>query len=213
LSSVARTKRREVRKEVYSVTLKAFREDKIYFGKTGKNWDRTRKQIDTIVIHSNEPEYFKQIAMASVVPLIRIYVPLYANATADKEYYRKPLWSNHFDEYGKMNFWTYHWLINKDGTIQRLLKDEQIGWHAGNFIINQRSIAICVPVNFKQETPSATIISSVVSIIQKFYSFIPKENIIGHCEVSRNPKYKNEIYCPGKTFLKEWKRRIIDQLS
>lgn len=206
-------RRREMRKEIYSIVLEAFAERKIAFGTSGKDWDRERGLVDTIVIHCHESEHFTHKNMASVIPLVRLYIPTYANASKDSEKYHKPIWSNHFDEEGKMNFWTYHWIIKDDGSVYRQLQDNQVGWHAGNWEYNCKSAAICLPSNFTQEEPSEEILNSAAKIIKTYYPHVPIENIIGHREVSRDPKYTFPIWCPGESFLAGWKKKLIEKCS
>jgi N-acetyl-anhydromuramyl-L-alanine amidase AmpD len=118
-----------------------------------------------------------------------------------KEYFRKPISSGHYLE-GKQVFYPYHWVLWDDGRKKRLLKDEEIGWHCGNWNFNCRSIAICFLNNFvKKREPTEKSIKSVKEIIAKYN--VKKEKIFGHREINPN------TICPGENF-DQWKRKLLN---
>jgi len=140
----------------------------------------------------------------SAVHLIRLYAGYYANPTYEGEERMKgrPIFSGHFNN-GKQVFYGYHWLVRMDGSIERLLEDKNIGWHAGNWEVNCRSIGICLDNDFTDSSPSDLVVSSIVKIIKENYPQIQPQNILGHREI------KPSTTCPGNTFLTDWKEKII----
>lgn len=180
--------------------------------KNPPNTDTERKSIDTIVIHhtSNPPGMSKD--RLSGIELMRLYAPYFyvPKSEADKRIKGKPIYSGHARG-GKQVFWPYHWLIRKDGEAVRLLGDGEIGWHAGNWDVNCRSVAICFDGDYENAWPSDAVFASVATIIEKHYPRVAKENILGHREV--NP----ETTCPSNLFLPSrdrqgWKKDLLDTI-
>jgi hypothetical protein len=184
--------------------------EKVSLGSSGVDWDKQRKTIDTIVIHHTGSEPGMTKDKLSALELIRLYATTYANPTykEDERVKNTPIYSNHFRE-GKMVFWPYHWIIRKDGAVERLLLDKEIGWHAGDWNVNCRSVAIVLDNDYENETPSEKEITAIAQTIIKHYPNITLENIVGHCEV--NPK----TVCPSNEFLGEcgWKASILATVS
>jgi|GEM_PF-2098109 len=52
-----------------------------------------------------------------------------------------------------MVFCAYHWLVYMDGTMERLLQDNEVGWHAGKWDVNCKSVAICLDDDFENLAP------------------------------------------------------------
>ena len=105
-----------------------------------------------------------------------------------------------------MVFFAYHWLIRSDGSAQRLLQDNQIGWHAGSWSINCASVAICFSGDFEKKIPNKKMLNAAVKIIRENYSQVKKKNILGHGETKPEP-----TSCPGK-YLGHIKRYIWERL-
>jgi hypothetical protein len=180
--------------------------NKVSLGKSGVSWDKQRKTIDTIVIHHTGSEPGMTKDKLSALELLRLYATTYASPTykEDEQIKNTPIYSNHFRE-SKMVFWPYHWIIRKDGTAERLLFDNEIGWHAGDWDINCRSVAIVLDNDYENESPSEEEINSIAQAIIKHYPKVPLENIVGHREV--NPK----TVCPSNKFLGKdgWKESLL----
>ncbi|MDO9464386.1 MAG: N-acetylmuramoyl-L-alanine amidase [bacterium] len=113
-----------------------------------------------------------------------------------------------FDRYHLRRGWDsigYHFVINNgsqgkdDGQIEvspRWLKQKN-GAHCNAGNMNERSIGICLVGDFNKERVSEKQMASLaylVNILRKYYK-IPKNNIMGHGQVSGA---KTE--CPGKYF-------------
>ena len=118
----------------------------------------------------------------------------------------EPVWSGHFRQ-GQMVFFAYHWLIRPDGTCERLLEDSAIGWHAGNWNINTRSIGLALSGNYEHTPPPETQIAAVARLIKTQYPEISSTHILGHREL------RSDLTCPGNAFLNGWKETLLQLLQ
>jgi hypothetical protein len=174
----------------------------IALGESGEDWDRERKPIDTIVLHHTHNPPGMRRSRLSAIELIRLYARQYALKEVPQ-----PIYSAHFHD-GVQVFWPYHWFVRKDGTFERLLDDHEIGWHAGNWDVNCRSVAICFDGDFEESRPSDIELVAAALIIRRYYPQVLKQRIVGHCEV------KPQTTCPSKLFLstngrKGWKDDLL----
>ena len=122
----------------------------------------------------------------------------------------------------------YHFVIRKDGSIERGRPQETIGAHAGAGV-NGCSIGICLCGNFMQELPSDEQLVSLVELVvwlQRYYRAADgtELEVILHREVAATE-------CPGNSFpaqqfagllqlamaeeggeqMEEWKAKIIQE--
>jgi N-acetyl-anhydromuramyl-L-alanine amidase AmpD len=104
-----------------------------------------------------------------------------------------------------MVFYAYHWLVRQNGTAERLLKDEYIGWHAGKWDINTRSIGIALSGNFEHSMPLKLQLRGVANIIRDHYESVSLDRIFGHKEV------RKDRTCPGEYFDR-WKPEIMKRI-
>jgi hypothetical protein len=176
---------------------------------TGKDLDAERKPIDTIVIHhtSNPPGMTKE--RLSGIEVVRLYAPQFAGKgptyDANNEIKGEPIYSGHFRD-GIQVFWPYHWMVRTDGTCERLLLDNEIGWQAGNWDVNCRSVAIVFDNDYEDGEPSERELAAAASLIREHYPQVSKENIFGHCEINK------KTTCPSKFFLSAgngWKKKLL----
>ena len=184
----------------------------VFLGEAGKNFDDERKEIDTIVIHHTHGDSEITKERLSAMELLRLYAPFFANPTyeADKEIKGQPIFSGHFRG-GKQVFYPYHWIIRKNGLAEQLLFDNEIGWHAGSWEINCRSIAIVFDNNYENGAPSRVELESVAKLIKEKYPNISKGRIFGHREINA------KTTCPSNLFLSEngnrgWKENLLELL-
>ena len=149
-------------------------------GTEGKDWDEERKPVDTVVIHHTKGGGGMTWQRLSAMHLLRLYARSYLSPSTEKEIQGLPIYSNHFryDDPTQMVFYAYHWLVRANGTAERLLNDDEIGWHAGNWDINCRSVAICLDGNFENETPSLEMLDGVRNIIMTYYAHVRSDRII-----------------------------------
>lgn len=87
----------------------------------------------------------------------------------------------------------YHFVIRKNGSIERGRPVWSIGAHA--YGCNSNSIGVCLSGNFEIETPTTFQIESaallIANLCNDFNILINRQNIKGHCEV-------DSTACPGK---------------
>ncbi|HSW97436.1 MAG TPA: peptidoglycan recognition family protein [Candidatus Saccharimonadales bacterium] len=80
--------------------------------------------------------------------------------------------------------------------IIKLLKDDYIGWHAGDWGINTRSIAIVLDGNYNTYLPMKKQIDAMNLLIHDKYANIKKENILTHKQIDKS------TVCPGQNTTK-----------
>ena len=186
--------RKDARNAVYGFFERLLDRGVVLLGSTGKNWDAERKPVDTIVIHHTKGESGITWQRLDAMHLLRLYAKSYLSPTTEKEIEGLPVWSNHFRDDGRMVFYAYHWLVRADGSAERLLHDDEIGWQAGNWDINCRSVAICLDGDFEHSVPPLAMIDGARKIIQEQYAHVDSTRIIPHRNA--NPK----TTCPGEWF-------------
>lgn len=97
----------------------------------------------------------------------------------------------------------YHYIIRKDGTIERGRPLETIGAHC--YSQNEHTIGICVVGNFELSKPTyeqCKATEQLIGAVCGMYGIIPnEETIVGH-------KYYNKTLCPG-TYLQKWIPDIV----
>jgi isocitrate dehydrogenase kinase/phosphatase len=174
----------------------------------GEDLDAERKAIDTVVIHHTSAKPGYSLKQMNVTHLLNIYAPYFANPYVPGEGHLKgqPIWSNHIQG-GKPVFYAYHWLLRMDGTAERLLDDSQIGWHAGSWEVNCRSIGICLDNDYEESSPKPEVLDQLAELIRINYAGIEAGRVIGHRAV--NPK----TTCPGNEFLDGWQKELLRRLD
>lgn len=199
---------KQFNKEVRDFFNEKLSKNQVALGSSGPDLDVERKQIDTIVIHHTSYNGRYRLDYLNTVQLLNIYAPYYANPTVRGEEMLKgmPLWSGHFRA-SKQVFWGYHWLMRMNGNFTRLLDDKQIGWHAGNWEINRRSIAICLDNDYENRDPTERVLKKLAAHIKQNYAHIDADNIIGHCEA------KESTICPGGNFISSWKDQLVTYIN
>lgn len=201
------------KQEVFDFFTEKLIAGEIALGTTGKDFDVERKPIDYVVIHHTDISPGLTQDALSALTLIRLYASYYAAPYDDRDVSVKgqPIYSGHFRG-DKQIFWPYHWIVRGDGTEERLLLDSEVGWHAGDWQMNCRSVGIVLDNDYMKGRPSEAEIRGVADIIKKNYPDVPKDHIIGHKEV------RSDRTCPGELFLstptqKGWKDQILDLLQ
>ena len=200
--------RRRIKDEIYDFFEQLLVDGEIYLGSEGHNFDADRKKIGKLIIHHTAEDPGMRLNRLSAIQLIRLYVPYYANPTSEPEKYikGKPIYSGHFYN-SKQVFWAYHWIVRTDGSYERILKDEYVGWQAGNWDTNCESVGICLDGDFRGESvPGLSMLEGVATVINENYADVPKDQILGHREVNEKTE------CPGDKFLDGWKSQIIERV-
>lgn len=170
----------------------------INLGKEIGNWDSERKPVNTVIIHHTSNKPGMTPTYLSAIQLIRLYASQYALSS-----FEKPISSGHVRN-GEQCFYSYHWIIRTNGKYERLLEDHEIGWHAGNWKINCKSIAIVFDNDYENGFPSGPELSAAREIIAK-YQVKRLIKILGHREVNL------QTVCPSNLFLGEngWKKKLF----
>jgi len=186
-----------LKEEVYKFFEEHLIEDDIALGSDGQNWDKERKLVDTVVIHHTKNPSGITWQQLSAMHLIRIYVPHYSSPPREEKYIKgEPIFSHHFRD-NQQVFYSYHWIVRNDGKIERLLNDDEIGWHAGNWDINRRSVGIMLDNDYEDKRPSDKELQAIASLIKEKYGAVLPDRIFGHREV----KLVGETSCPSNLFL------------
>lgn len=199
--------RKRIKDTAYRLVEEAVRTGRLPMATMGDDLDAERQQIDTIVVHHTKNKPGMTLERLNAMQLLRIYGRYYTNPTNPNEQHFKgqPVWSGHFYNDAQV-FWGYHWLMREDGTSQRILPDEAIGWHAGNWDVNTRSVGICIDDDLSHKQPSETVMQSIADTINRHYPNVRNTKIVGHCEVN------DGTACPGDLFVKGWKRELVGRL-
>ena len=170
--------------------------------------DTQRKPIDMIVIHhTSNPPGLRQ-ARLSAIELIRLYGPYFIAPESDDNHLKgQPIASGHMRN-GKQVFWPYHWIVRTDGRVERLLNDTEIGWHAGNWDVNCRSVAIVLDNDYEQQRPTDIELQAIAKLIKTHYPYVMLTGIVGHREVNA------KTVCPSNLFLdgphgRGWKKDLL----
>jgi hypothetical protein len=192
--------------EIYTFVEQQLSAGTIALGADGPDWDRERKPVDTIVIHHTHcPPAITPLRL-SAMHLLRLYAANYASP-APSDYHKQgnPIYSHHFRD-GMQVFYAYHFIVRMDGSAERLLSDSEIGWQAGKWEINCRSVGIVLDNDLEAATPPDVVLDGLARLIRTQYPHVPHERIFGHREV--NPR----TTCPSEHFLGEWKGELLKRL-
>ena len=145
----------ELNKTIRHFFEEALQHDQVSLGTSGHDFDKERQVLDTLVVHHTSAQPGYRLSYLNAVHLLNIYVPAYTSGVARGQ----PIWSGHFHK-GQQVFWGYHWLMRMDGSFERLLQDDQIGWQAGNWDVNKRSIGICLDNDYEKQDPTDEVFKS-----------------------------------------------------
>jgi N-acetyl-anhydromuramyl-L-alanine amidase AmpD len=100
-------------------------------------------------------------------------------------------------------------MINKDGSAERLLEDNEIGWHSGDWHINCRSVAISLNSNYENSTPSKIELETIANLIKKHYSQVSKGRVLGHREINIKTTCPSELFLPTES-NRGWKEELLN---
>ena len=166
----------------------------VTLGEAGPNWDAERRAIDTVVVHHTSSAQPMSLERLNAMHLLNLYVPKYRDPGEDTELIGgTPIYSGHADSAGNQVFFGYHWLIRGDGSREHLLPDEAIGWQAGSWEVNTRSVAVCFDGDLTQGQPSREALDSAAELIAGDYQAVESRRILGHNAIVKTT-------CPGNDF-------------
>lgn len=175
------------------------------------NQDEGREPVSQVVIHHSSRAEGISLGQLNALHLLRLYVPRYqekSRPVLNSQGGYQPIYSGHFNGDGDQVFYGYHWKVQQDGSVERLLADEAIGWHAGNWAINTRSVGICIDDDLEHTRPSEEALDAVAAILKTHYPNISPgdQTVIGHNEAM-------DTVCPGNEFLKGWKGELLNRAA
>jgi hypothetical protein len=170
------------------------------------NWDAEKRPIDTIVIHHTAEPSGMTWQRLSEIQHGTLYVPRYQSKSDDPYVFGQTPHSGHFRRFGDGKvevFYAYHWLIRPDGSAERLLQDDEVGWHAGNWDMNCRSIAICFDGDFSVGPPTDAAMQKATSLIRDYKQKFNIKEVLGHNDV------RASTTCPGPWFRSGGKELLL----
>jgi hypothetical protein len=178
-----------------------------------RNTDGERKKIDTVVIHHTSNPPSMRPSRLSAIELIRLYGPYFAKPTYAGDHLLKgqPIYSGHVRK-GKQVFWPYHWIVRRDGGVERLLYDSEIGWHAGDWDVNRRSVAVVLDGDYEHARPSPIELIGIAKVVRLHYPQVPLTRIVGHREITSKTECPSNLFLDG-TSAKGWKADILDLVA
>ena len=112
-------------------------------------------------------------------------------------------------------FYAYHFMIRQNGAIEPLLRPEEVGWHAGNWAVNMRSLAICFDGDFSTAHPPEAAMIAAGGIMNALAKAHPLRYLAGHQEVILT----GPTVCPGSWLLtrgpdgQTGKARLLDMAN
>lgn len=200
-------KAEQLKEEIYSLVEAALQDYRIPLAKKVYGLDKERQPVNTAVIHHTKNPPGMTLERLNAMHLLRIYGTYFANPTDPREKHLKgePVGSDHFHK-GRQVLWGYHWLVRTDGSAEQILEDKYIGWHAGNWDINRRSIGICIDDDLSEKEPDEAVIQSIAKILRDNYESIKPDALVGHCDVNKQTE------CPGHKFRESWRQKLIRQM-
>ena len=198
-----------LRKQLFQTVQDGLKNNRIPLAESNEafNFDNERESINTIVIHHTEGRPTVDLDELNTQGFLLQYTrdflkgkPMLGQSITDK-----PIGSGHYKN-GRQVFYAYHWMIKPSGEAVRLLDDNNIGWHAGNWDVNKKSIGIALAGNFDNNSPPENQIEGLAKLIRDEYSFIKPQQILGHYEINSRKT------CPGLTFNNSWREIVIGNI-
>ncbi len=95
----------------------------------------------------------------------------------------------------------YHYLITPNGKVWKVRDPDDVGYHAGNWSINKRSVAVCVVGDFSKYHPTRAQVRSLDTLVKKMQRERQIKNVIPHS------------YCRATLCCGEYLKREVRNLS
>lgn len=168
------------------------------------NWEAEAKDVDVVVIHHTAGKPGMTWEALSKIERSRLYDPRFRSTETDPDLRGLSVQSGHFRIVSGRkveHFCPYHWIVRADGTAERLLWDDERGWHAGNWDVNCRSIGIAFDGDFSAAEPPKPMLQTCARLLRAYATntrgIVP--TLIAHKEVPKpsNPDEKVATECPG----------------
>jgi len=179
------------------------------------NWEAEKQQkaipSDIIVIHHTAMSPGISWQTLSDIGLNKFFAPCFSWETGTStppDVRGMQVQSNHFRDDGTEVYYVYHWLIREDGTTERLLKDGEVGWQAGDMQTNYRSIAIVFDGDYSQEPPPEAALKACAKLIADYEQKQRITAVIGHRDVTHGGQ-PVRTECPGSWWLDGGKDKLL----
>lgn len=173
------------------------------------DWDADRRPFTTIVVHHSATGNDTTTDQIEDIQKDRLYAPRYRSESKSPFVKGLPVHSGHVIN-GKERFIGYHHLVYSDGKVTTELsslvkiKDtwhiDHVGWHAGNWVVNCSSVAICLIGDFSEREPPEAQLRATAGLIVHYRTFNPKATVTSHGDHAKTE-------CPGKTWP-SWKKKL-----
>ncbi len=165
------------------------------------NWEMEKIEkgivTDTIFIHHTAWQTNAGWQMLSDEQKKRLYDARYASADKDPFVQGQPAHSGHYRFVdGKLVevFYAYHWIVRENGKVERLLDDKYVGWHAGNWAENLRSLAIVFDGDYSKKPPPKKALKAAAKLIREYVKDYPTiTRLKAHQDVRKTE-------CPGEWY-------------
>lgn len=178
---------RRIRWAIYDLVAGALESCTIALGSPALGADSARKAVTRLVVHHTGTDPYISLSRLSAMGLLRLYAPSYLKHQKAPHRHGQPITSNHVRD-GRQVFYSYHWLIRPGGRAERLLSDEEIGWHAGNWDVNCSSIGVALAGDYGNCSPTKQALSCLHSLIEEY----APEEVLLHSEIN------SATTCPGE---------------
>jgi hypothetical protein len=172
----------------------------------------TPVSTDTIVVHHTAaPEEMTQYELEAL-GLLRLYLGFFIDN--NNGFYKflletnphlvdqQPLapTSGHFvskDGQEVQTFVGYHYMIDPDGSVKKLLQHDEMGFHAGNIGVNRRSLGIAFAGDMSAKEPTQAAKQAFINLAKQLSADNPgMKYLVGHGQVRLN----GPTDCPGEWF-------------
>jgi hypothetical protein len=174
------------------------------------DWDAERQPFETIVIHHSATKPDATPDDIDAIQKERLYAPRYRSANDDPFVKGLPVHTGHVID-NKERFTGYHHLVYADGKVTTELSPlvkienkwhvDHVGWHAGKWSVNCRSVAICLVGDFSDKEPPDAQLRATAGLIVHYRTFNPKVEVTGHGDHANTE-------CPGKTW-RTWRAKTM----
>jgi hypothetical protein len=97
-------------------------------------------------------------------------------------------------------FYAYNWIVRNNGKVERLLEDREVGWNAGNWAENMRSVSIVFDGDYSKNPPPKKAIKAAAKLIRRYVEQYPTiYRLKAHYDVRKTE-------CPGLWYKEKDKR-------
>jgi len=165
------------------------------------DWDREKydKKIptDTVVIHHSADPPGMTWQRLNQIQFQNLYVPVYNSNSKDPVVKGLTPQSGHYrydDATGVLVqiYYAYHAIVRQNGTSEPLLNLTEVGWHAGRWAENMRSLGLVMDGDYREGSgPSDKVIKGLAKQILEWKKILPLKYLKSHREVNK------KTTCPG----------------